>query len=184
MGGISSRQDFSRLEQQVFIDVAPRSFTVVPRPLRHEGNGGVMRWFLACLLVFVLIVWLASGHWYWIWQLRPGQDELSVRAGRVCLEHYYTSGWAMPASGLQRRTGYRLAWWPSWLRAPNVWQLMVPLWMLAAPLLAGTLFAWGLGHRSLRYRRRRAGLCPSCGYDKRGLVGGVDGAPCPECGKK
>jgi hypothetical protein len=60
----------------------------------------------------------------------------------------------------------------------NTYTLGVPTWFAVA--VAGLLAAllWRLESRS----RRRAGLCTSCGYDRRGLVGGD--AACPECGSK
>jgi hypothetical protein len=83
----------------------------------------------------------------------------------------------MPGSGLDRRAGYRLVWWVSWISAPNVWQLKVPLWMFAALLGAGAVGAWAGPYA--RYRRLRATRCPSCAYDRAGLAADVR---CPECG--
>ena len=63
-----------------------------------------------------------------------------------------------------------------WMRG---WELRAPHPMVAAPLalLGGAV----LVPKLLEWRRRRAraarGLCPSCGYDRRGSAGA-----CPECG--
>ena len=53
-----------------------------------------------------------------------------------------------------------------------------------SPLVPGgtllpTLLAWRLD--TLARRRAKLNLCPKCGYDRTGLVGGED-AKCPECG--
>jgi hypothetical protein len=62
-----------------------------------------------------------------------------------------------------------------WLR----FALVAPHWLLvtlsATPPLMRLHFAY---QRAARKRRARAGLCPRCGYDLRGLSGGR----CPECG--
>lgn len=53
----------------------------------------------------------------------------------------------------------------------------LPLW--APALGAGIPALWMLRRRRLA-ARTRAGLCPNCGYDRRGLPSAT--APCPECG--
>jgi hypothetical protein len=50
--------------------------------------------------------------------------------------------------------------------------------LLAASVLLGATETIGLARRRLRSRK---GLCPACGYDRRGLQ--VEAA-CPECGGK
>jgi hypothetical protein len=50
-------------------------------------------------------------------------------------------------------------------------------WVVLLP----TLFVALAAPRVREQRRRRAGLCASCGYDRRDLAGD---APCPECGAK
>jgi hypothetical protein len=59
--------------------------------------------------------------------------------------------------------------------APINVQAIVPLWLPLALSAAPTALAW-----CSHLRRRRAGLCPKCGYDPAGLP---PTAPCPECGR-
>jgi hypothetical protein len=51
--------------------------------------------------------------------------------------------------------------------------LLIP--MLATALPAGLMWRAAI----IRRRKSRTGLCPACGYDRRGLAVGVK---CPECG--
>ena len=71
-----------------------------------------------------------------------------------------------------RTTGMWVAW---------VWGFLVlgvPLWLLAV-LLTVPPVAWLVRRLSAR-RRRRAGLCPGCGYD---LRASRQFGRCPECGR-
>jgi hypothetical protein len=55
------------------------------------------------------------------------------------------------------------------------WMVRGPLWPLMVVSALAATWLW----RTDFVGRRRPGLCPSCGYDRRGL----DAAgPCPECG--
>jgi hypothetical protein len=64
-------------------------------------------------------------------------------------------------AGMMTRPGYK-------------WSVHAPAWLLAAA--AAPLPALWL-RRAIRSRRRRPGLCPTCGYDLRATPG-----RCPECG--
>ena len=57
-------------------------------------------------------------------------------------------------------------------------ELGVPMWLPAVVLALPALAVWTLDTIATR-RRNRKGLCPKCGYSRRGI--GPD-APCPECG--
>ncbi len=62
-------------------------------------------------------------------------------------------------------------------KVPLGFVLMVPTWfpLVVLAMYPGTAFIRG---PLRRYRRRRRGLCVTCGYDLMGNVSGV----CPECG--
>jgi hypothetical protein len=62
----------------------------------------------------------------------------------------------------------------------------LPIGIHPLPFIANTLFyaavplgGWLVIGPVRRWRRRRAGRCPACGYDRAGLAAG---AVCPECG--
>ena len=62
--------------------------------------------------------------------------------------------------------------------------LLVPLLFVVLPLVllvAGPVAVRDLIVNRRLARRKRRGLCPSCGYDRRGIQADV---PCPECGSK
>lgn len=53
--------------------------------------------------------------------------------------------------------------------------VLVPHWLMVVLLASPWMWYWA----TFRTRRRRAGLCARCGYDRMGLGPEV---PCPECG--
>jgi hypothetical protein len=82
----------------------------------------------------------------------------------------------------------RVMWWggrqiPSDLRylelrlesQPDSVRIAIPYWLPVLPLSA--IVAWPVLQSFRQSRLRRAGLCPSCGYDLRGTP-----LRCPECG--
>jgi hypothetical protein len=57
------------------------------------------------------------------------------------------------------------------------WMARIPFWM---PLVLTSGAAGILWWKDNGDRRRRLGLCITCGYDRRGIDAS---APCPECGR-
>jgi len=81
----------------------------------------------------------------------------------------------------ERRMTARSRWlWPRWLVNAGMWWVMLYLVCLVAMIPARIV--WLLARRRAAQRDtelRRRGLCPSCGYDLRGLE---FHDRCPECG--
>jgi hypothetical protein len=65
------------------------------------------------------------------------------------------------------------------LRGPNgsLWNLRVPYWFATAVLLVPP--AWWVAWARRAWKRRRGGLCRTCGYDLR-----ASAEVCPECGAR
>jgi hypothetical protein len=73
-----------------------------------------------------------------------------------------------------------LNWLPSW-RVGSGWiEIGIPYCLPLAPTLAFAAYFWLSEISAIRRRRRvKAGVCPGCRYDRRGLTAD---AKCPECG--
>lgn len=146
----------------------------------------VAKW--AGLVVCVLIagVWAASHRWLVRWmnnsRLATARQYhfLSLESGALLHGRFPD---ANPVLLLQR---------PDWAFASHsgetIWLperssrgtgviLIVPLWIPFAAFAVPTIVLWYCDRPSAR--RRRAGQCSKCGYDRGGLA--VE-SPCPECG--
>jgi hypothetical protein len=79
-----------------------------------------------------------------------------------------------------RRTGPFFWWQFSDSSMPGIRVVILPLWIPTLVLASlTTILLW---EDLARRHRRRRGLCPSCGYDRRGLA--TPTTKCPECGTK
>ena len=134
---------------------------------------------LLCLSVLALWVrscWRTDAGWYATVDSTFGANS---EAGRLVL--IWAKG-PFPPLGFDAYSGPHRA--PLWIHAKHLvvfrafdpggksWAVQVPHWAVAAVALLPALWA-----RRNRRLARRAGLCPTCGYDLRATPG-----RCPECG--
>jgi hypothetical protein len=134
-------------------------------------------WTLTIIAAAVTLSWF-GGRWYSA-SLHVGRDAVGISHGCAYINHnlglfdeppiHWEAGlngppfyWAWWGAGVARSAGYRGA--------------SFPLWCIAIPALVTAALSWRPTLEQLR--RERAGHCPGCGYDRRGL----GEAPCPECG--
>lgn len=86
----------------------------------------------------------------------------------------YLEGWNR--TGALQHSFVPREWWPRVGRwdwgGRTSWHVRLPLWMPAGVFALAGWWGWRVS------RRFGPGRCAGCGYDVRGLVGGV----CPECG--
>jgi hypothetical protein len=140
------------------------------------------KWAGAAVTVLLLIVWAGSAWWMVRGPLTQ-RTHLQIVAGRVDVIRFGPKS-EMPAMmPWQRLERHRMPfrWWfgtKTYVSAPIQYDVAgIPLWSLL--LLTGVPTAWMFRTDWKRRRIERAGLCPKCGYDLRGLP---DGRACPECG--
>jgi hypothetical protein len=106
-------------------------------------------------------------------------DRNSAGLSQGCMYFNHTKGIIEPDRASFDIRVNRPFGWAWWGVATDNWHYRcasIPLWIPAIPALviAGAFWRPGL----LAVLRRRAGQCPTCGYDRQGL----GPAPCPECG--
>jgi hypothetical protein len=81
-------------------------------------------------------------------------------------------------TGLFWRQRFGISWSTRGVAGKPRWSVEIELWLLTLICLVATTLTILLSRRaSLPFRRLRAGLCPTCGYDIR-----VTPEKCPECG--
>jgi len=136
----------------------------------------VARWAMVFGCAALLAVWLWSTRHFAYWAYPRGL--VFVTRGQLEIWYYPSSFFA--SSSFRPHTGpHPFAW--SWRfhytqsKAGNS-ILNIPLWLFELVLLVLLIRPW----RFTRARRRmRKGLCPKCGYDRRGIG---EQRECPECG--
>jgi predicted RNA-binding Zn-ribbon protein involved in translation (DUF1610 family) len=145
----------------------------------HPRIRKTVKWGGAVVSVLVVVLWVGSG-WWTVGYVSPSGDWVEVSVGSLGICHgFHTPGATAPSPGwFVHREKPLLLWFFGWYSQPH-WALwfFVPLWVPAAATLLATAAAWRLD--ALARRRAKAGHCPKCGYDLRGLR---EGAVCPECG--
>lgn len=102
---------------------------------------------------------------------RPGPDKVMLTG-----IEFFQPGWSI-ARFVPRDSYWGQRWTPLYRHENGsigeYWFVVLPLWIPAVLLGAGVWWGRKLGGW------RGEGFCRACGYDVRGVVGGV----CPECGK-
>ncbi len=136
----------------------------------------VTTWIVGVVAAMLVVVWVGS-----VWVNvnvvtgKPGsQISLSIVRGSFMYTRMSLTLRGGVSGGVNRRPG--MQWWfhvdgPAALMWSR--RVFVPQWVVAAPAV---VFAGLLAWRDVRMRG--PGRCRGCGYDLRGVEGGV----CPECG--
>ncbi|MFM9958667.1 MAG: hypothetical protein ACKVZJ_11365 [Phycisphaerales bacterium] len=138
-----------------------------------------------------------STHWQIMWDGLPGNANVEQIRNRPIVA--YLTHWGWPMRSLQIQTMRKMceygrttvplvpSHFPEWRTGVDIGSKRYPLFPVWPGFAINTLFYAAivasicLGLTRLRAaRRNRAGRCPACGYDRRGLA---DGTPCPECGQ-
>lgn len=127
----------------------------------------------------MLVMFIASAWWVFLWRMDNGRLQGVVDWGVFVVRE--NSGrptvWGVRWNDDVRLFPRYWRWGFDWSRSLGLIHVQVPLW---APFLLAATPAFFLWRGDVRTaRRRRAGRCLSCGYDRRGLA---PDAKCPECG--
>lgn len=150
----------------------------------------VVKWVAALCFAVLGAALVASWYLDAFWVFKGGMA-VSIDGGYLSLQQgepdnfadigAYPMGWPVGGHGFHKPPFMRgVAWWPVLgFRSGTRWEVSVAIWPLLCTAAGVASLLWRADRREARDRRRRAGLCPACGYDRSGLV---PGAPCPECG--
>ena len=143
-------------------------------------------WICSGLLAATLLLW-AQSRWTYVafrWATSSFQYSFGINSGCFVVDGFGPANLDRPlegfGAGLVDEAGWKWDFNAEWNKSVGRMRfrhLHVPLW---APILV----ACGAGvfwRRNLTVERKRLGLCPPCGYDRRGLT--ID-TKCPECGSK
>lgn len=142
----------------------------------HPGVRRAIKWTGAPASVLLLAAWIGSG-WHAVSWTGSGGARWELSEGRLTFNHLQIP---MPETYRGVRFGRTRRFtlqWDLWVRNPRyMWKIAVPLWLFPPPIFAPTILAWRTD--IIDRRRRRAGVCRGCGYERTGLP---PHAPCPEC---
>jgi hypothetical protein len=150
----------------------------------HPRIRKTIKWGGAAVTVLLVVVWIGSGWFIIDWE--GSNKGVSLRGGRIAIHGADFERDVRPLPGLQiyrpRGTTFSLQLTQFyWVDNIYGWLLIVPQWVLTAPVLFGTATAWRLDTLARRRARLTPHLCPKCSYDRTGLA---KDAVCPECGSK
>jgi hypothetical protein len=135
---------------------------------RADGDWGAMSYHGEIVFVAEIPPRSSSQRWRRSWLIRFEHDDpaaaFDLDLGEMMVETIHESGNCVAGFG----GGPSINGWSGFV-------LMVPHWALAV-LFGIVPLSWGMSRWRAR-RRKKTGLCPSCGYDLRATPG-----RCPECG--
>lgn len=131
--------------------------------------------WISTLALFVLVAAFILSLHYHVTVRHPNtwRIEISAGAARVNWDVGPPTAATGPTQYDADTHSTPMEWWPRAYRRIGWPGFILPLWLpaFAAAIAAAVMWRWDL--------TPRAGQCPRCRYDCRGLPAG---APCPECG--
>ena len=137
----------------------------------------VVKWGGLAVSVLLAVAWVGS-CWYGVLWFVPAGGNVCVESGVV--ETYgplWPPGWSGGHVHTHQPANSGMRWSVWWGRVDHVRHASVPRWIPLLVVAGATAAAWWVDARARRLSR--AGACPACGYDRRGLEVGM---VCPECG--
>jgi hypothetical protein len=150
---------------------------------RRPRTARLLRWTGAAVCGLLIVAMVACLRWSVNVSYRSAHwDEgrfqsVAVESGALQYLRFFPVDIAPPAGLDMEVSPASGPWrWRPWWFTPGTF-VVLPLWLPLVIVGVPTSFLWYRARPSAA--RRHAGLCPKCGYDRRG----IDAArPCPECG--
>jgi hypothetical protein len=150
----------------------------------HPRIRKTIEWGGAAVTVLLLVVWVASGWFMYVW-VTPrclcvflGRGAVGYgRVARLAPGDYADTLPADIERANRRWQHFQMLGRPSVFNNYTGPEVVCPVWIPAAAMASITLLAWRLD--ALARRRARTTHCPKCGYDRAGIAAE---AKCPECG--
>jgi len=142
----------------------------------------ITTYVLTGLLALIGLVWIDSYVPSRYYDTASGMDTFMNIKGSIDWKHRLTRDSAFdPFTGSLHVWSF---WGVQFLRVSKgdggFWELTISHWLFALLVAVISVPGWlHLGRKRLRSKRRKRGLCPTCGFDLR-----ASGSRCPECGSE
>lgn len=160
-------------------DITPRYASTVNGRFQFRR---IAKWTCVLGAIATAAAWIASA-WWAIFLGRAYTGFFGVTAGQFVINWKpLADGETITENGLLvYRIHSPMFWWFRWdaytgFGGDTAWFLCIPLWLVLLAFAAPAVWLWRRDR--LHCLQAKSGLCPACGYDRRGLA---SGAPCPEC---